>query len=63
MREKEFRAWLSKRLWKGQPLTKKATDNRVRRSLRAERGLQGLGFSQPTLDALYDASGTTCWPS
>lgn len=54
MREKEFRAWLSKRLWKGQPLTKKATDNRVRRSLRAERGLHGLGFSQPTLDALYD---------
>jgi 5-methylcytosine-specific restriction protein B len=54
MQEKEFRAWLSKRLWKGQPLTKKATDNRVRRSLRAERGLHGLGFSQPTLDAIYD---------
>jgi hypothetical protein len=54
MREAEFREWLGKRLWKGEPLTKKATDNRVLRSQRAERGLQGLGFSYETLDQLFD---------
>jgi 5-methylcytosine-specific restriction enzyme B len=53
MREAEFRAWLDKRLWKGTPLTKKAKDNRVRRSLRAERGLKGLGFEQATLEAVF----------
>lgn len=55
MQEQEFRAWLGKRLWKGQPLTKKATDNRVRRSHRAERGVRGLGFAEDTLDELFDA--------
>jgi len=55
MQEKEFRAWLGKRLWKGQSLTKKATDNRVRRSFRAERGIHGLGFAEDTLDELFDA--------
>jgi 5-methylcytosine-specific restriction protein B len=53
MKEQEFRDWLSKRLWKGGPLTKKAMDTRVRRSQRAERGLQGLGFSQSTLDEVF----------
>lgn len=53
MREAEFRGWLDKRLWKGTPLTKKAKDNRVRRNLRAERGLQGLGFEQATLEAVF----------
>lgn len=55
MQEREFRAWLGKRLWKGQSLTKKATDNRVRRSFRAERGIHGLGFAEDTLDELFDA--------
>lgn len=55
MQEQEFRAWLGKRLWKGQSLTKKATDNRVRRSFRAERGINGLGFAEDTLDELFDA--------
>lgn len=54
MREAEFRVWLGKRLWKGNPLTKKAKDNRVRRSLRAERGLQGLGFEQTTLEKAFE---------
>ena len=54
MREAEFREWLGKRLWKGNPLTKKAKDNRVRRSLRAERGLKGLGFEQPTLEKVFE---------
>jgi len=54
MQEAEFRTWLGKRLWKGEPLSKKATQNRVRRSLRTERGLQGLGFAQETLDQLFD---------
>jgi 5-methylcytosine-specific restriction protein B len=53
MREPEFREWLGKRLWKGNPLTKKAKDNRVRRSKRGERGLNGLGFEQATLEAVY----------
>lgn len=53
MREPEFREWLGKRLWKGNPLTKKAKDNRVRRSMRAERGLKGLGFEQATLEAVF----------
>lgn len=55
MKEPEFRNWLSKRLWKGEPLTKKAMDTRVRRSQRAERGLHGLGYSQSTLDEVFDA--------
>ncbi|MES3082305.1 hypothetical protein [Sphingomonas faeni] len=55
MQEKEFRAWLGKRLWKGHSLTKKATDNRVGRSFRAERGIHGLGFAEDTLDELFDA--------
>lgn len=54
MRQQEFRAWLSKRLWKGEPLTKKALDTRVRRSQRAERGLHGLGYSESTLDEVFD---------
>ena len=54
MREAEFREWLGKRLWKGNPLTKKAKDNRVRRSMRAERGLKGLGFEQATLEMVFE---------
>jgi hypothetical protein len=54
MREAEFREWLGKRLWKGNPLTKKAKDNRVRRSMRAERGLKGLGFEQVTLEKVFE---------
>lgn len=57
MKEQEFRNWLGKRLWKGEPLTKKAIDTRVRRSLRAERGLHGLGYSQSTLDKVFDDGG------
>jgi hypothetical protein len=40
---------------RGQSLTKKATGNRVRRSLRAERGVHGIGFAETTLDELFDA--------
>ena len=54
MKEKEFKDWLSKRLWKGEPLAKKAMDNRVRRCQRADRGLHGLGFTQSTLDEVFD---------
>ncbi len=54
MKEQEFRDWLSKRLWKGEPLTKKAMDTRVRRCQRAERGLNGLGYLQSTLDEVFD---------
>ncbi len=54
MKDQGFRDWLSKRLWKGEPLTKKAMDTRVRRSQRAERGLHGLGYSQSTLDEVFD---------
>lgn len=54
MREAEFRAWLDQRLWKGEPLTKKAKDNRVRRCARAERGLKGLGYEQATLEEIFD---------
>lgn len=54
MKDQEFRDWLSKRLWKGEPLTKKAMDTRVRRNQRAERGLHGLGYSQSTLDEVFD---------
>ena len=54
MKEKEFRDWLSKRLWRGGPLTKKAINNRVRRCQRAERGLHGLSFSQSNLDGVFD---------
>lgn len=57
MKEQEFRNWLGKRLWKGEPLTKKAINTRVRRSLRAERGLHGLGYSQSTLDEVFDDGG------
>ncbi len=53
MREADFRAWLGERRWKGEPLQKKAKDNRVRRSGRAERGLKGLGFAQTTLEAVH----------
>lgn len=54
MKDQEFRDWLSRRLWKGEPLTKKAMDTRVRRNQRAERGLHGLGYSQSTLDEVFD---------
>jgi len=54
MREAEFREWLGKRLWKGKSLTEKAKENRVRRCIRAERGLTGLGFSQVTLEEVFD---------
>lgn len=54
MKDQEFRDWLSKRLWKGEPLTKKAMDTRVRRNQRAERGLHGLGYSQSTLDEVFE---------
>lgn len=57
MKEQEFKNWLGKRLWKGEPLTKKGIDTRVRRSLRAERGLHGLGYSQSTLDEVFDDGG------
>ncbi|WP_206379285.1 AAA family ATPase [Sphingobium yanoikuyae] len=54
MREAEFRAWLDQRLWKGEPLTKKAKDNRVRRCARAERGLKGLGYEKASLEEIFD---------
>ena len=54
MREAEFREWLGKRLWKGNFITRKAKENRVRRCMRAERGLTGLGFSQVTLEEVFD---------
>jgi 5-methylcytosine-specific restriction protein B len=55
MRDAEFRAWLGKRLWRGVPLTKKAKDSRFRRILRVERGLAGLGLSETTLEAVFEA--------
>lgn len=55
MREAEFRAWLDQRLWNGTPLSHKAKYSRVRRSIRVERGLAGLGFEQDTLEAVFDA--------
>ena len=42
MKDQEFRDWLSKRLWKGEPLTKKAMDTRVRRNQRARRFYESL---------------------
>lgn len=55
MREAEFRAWLDKRLRNGTPLSHKAKYSRVRRSIRVERGLAGLGFAQDSLEAVFDA--------
>ena len=55
MREADFRAWLDKRMWKGTPLSDKAKYSRIRRSIRVERGLAGLGFSQTTLEAVFEA--------
>ena len=57
MREPEFREWLGKRLWKGTPLSHKAKYSRVRRSIRVERGLAGLGFEEATLEAVFAARG------
>jgi 5-methylcytosine-specific restriction protein B len=54
MKEQQFRDWLSKRIWNGQPLTKKAVDARVRRTHRAERGLTGLGYFQSSLDEIFE---------
>ncbi len=56
MREAEFRQWLDKRLWRGAALTKTAKNSRFRRLQRVERGLAGLGFSEATLDAVFDAN-------
>lgn len=56
MREAEFRAWLDKRLWKGNPLSTTAKYSRVRRAIRVERGLAGLGFARGTLEAVFEAS-------
>lgn len=55
MREVEFRAWLDKRRYKGNVLTKKAKVSRYNRTLRVERGLAGLGFAETSLEALYEA--------
>lgn len=55
MREADFRAWLDLRRWNGKPLEKKAKDNRYRRSLRAERALTALGFSEATLEEAFSA--------
>lgn len=55
MREAEFRAWLDKRIWKGTPLSDKAKYSRIRRSIRVERGLVGLGFAQTTLEGVFEA--------
>lgn len=55
MRERDFRAWLNKRLWNGTPLTEKAKNSRFRRCLRVERGLQRLGFIEDSLESLYGA--------
>ena len=55
MREADFRAWLDKRIWKGTPLSDKAKYSRIRRSIRVERGLGGLGFAQATLEGVFEA--------
>lgn len=55
MREADFRAWLNKRLWNGTRLAEKSKNSRCRRCLRVERGLQGLGFAQATLEDLFNA--------
>lgn len=52
MRDVEFRNWLSQRLYKGKPLT--TVGNRVGWVKAAERALPELGFSQTTLDAIFD---------
>lgn len=51
MREAEFKAWLSKRRYQGKALT--TVGNRVGWIKAAERALPELGFSQPTLDAIF----------
>ena len=55
MREAEFRTWLGARQWKGTPLAQKARNSRYRRCQRVERGLPGLGFTQKTLEDVFDA--------
>jgi 5-methylcytosine-specific restriction protein B len=55
MREADFRQWLDKRLWRGTPLTDTAKNSRFRRVQRVERGLSGLGFAEPSLEAAFDA--------
>jgi 5-methylcytosine-specific restriction protein B len=54
VRDAEFRAWLDERLWRGAALTKKAKDGRFRRVQRVERGLAGLGFTQQSLEAVFE---------
>ena len=51
MREAEFREWLSQRRYQGKALT--TVGNRVGWVKAAERALPELGFTQPTLDAIY----------
>ncbi len=55
MRKDEFRDWLGKRLWKGEPLADKAKTSRCRRCQRVERGLQGLGLAETTLEEVFEA--------
>lgn len=51
MRETEFKAWLSKRLYKGKPLT--TVGNRAGWVKAAERALPELGFTVSTLDDVF----------
>jgi 5-methylcytosine-specific restriction protein B len=55
MRKDEFRAWLSKRMWKGEPLAETAKTSRCRRCQRVERGLKGLGFAQSAFEEVFEA--------
>jgi 5-methylcytosine-specific restriction protein B len=55
MRKDDFQAWLGKRLWKGQPLTKTANGSRCGWCQRVENGLSGLGFAQVTLEEVFEA--------
>ena len=57
MQEVQFREWLSKRLYKGKPLT--TVGNRVAWVKAAERALPELGFAETTLDELFAAGK---WP-
>ncbi|MHA6719698.1 hypothetical protein ACX40Y_09620 [Sphingomonas sp. RS6] len=50
MRSAEFRAWLKRRTYKGQPLNDKAITTRVGKLPRVERALADLGFDAPDLD-------------
>lgn len=59
MREVEFRKWLGRRRWRGEPLKQGMIEGRLRRVGRVPRALQALGFTERDLDALHAAGRWT----